>query len=348
MKKGTKKIRKVSTGANEYYVYDLDPTADGTRRRLYARTEQELLDKIEKAKNEEKIVNEYYAPNISEKFGVFIKFYLRCNVGKLYPTFLKQDLELANTAIFDSEIDIPLKDLSKDIINVFFIRISATYSLQALEKIKKIIVNTINNAKNYGIEKNIEEKDIIIPNVVERNNDYIISSAQYDRIIKIVTSSLRNTYGNNINIIILCLYTGIMPRYLLNLKEKDLDLENNIIKVYYGEKAIDVEISDETVNFLKDYLFEKNIRRQQDNPEELLFMHEGKMPYYPNLNITLNRLAVRMGLQKGITFKALQKAYIIRELKRGVPKSVLSKNTNVSISKILQIEISLSLQDDLF
>ena len=34
MKKGTKTIRKVCTGSNEYYVYDLDEDFLGKRKRL--------------------------------------------------------------------------------------------------------------------------------------------------------------------------------------------------------------------------------------------------------------------------------------------------------------------------
>ncbi len=52
MKKGTKKIRLVNTRGNEYYVYDLDEDMFGKKKRLYAKSEEELKAMIEKATEE--------------------------------------------------------------------------------------------------------------------------------------------------------------------------------------------------------------------------------------------------------------------------------------------------------
>lgn len=49
MRKGTKTIRKVRTRNNEYYIYDLDEDIYGKKPRLYAKTEEEMKEKIKQA-----------------------------------------------------------------------------------------------------------------------------------------------------------------------------------------------------------------------------------------------------------------------------------------------------------
>ena len=119
MRKGTKTIRKVRTHNNEYYIYDLEEDIFGKRPRLYAKSEEEMLKKIEQAEEKRKSDLMKQTPK-GKGLKEFVLFYFKNIVGSVPSVHIKRLMNLFENAVFGSSIDRDMDEITADEIKEFY------------------------------------------------------------------------------------------------------------------------------------------------------------------------------------------------------------------------------------
>jgi integrase len=319
MKKNTKKVRLINTTAGSYFCYDLDPDKNGYVKRLYARTEEELVEKIDAARKLEELKNLRLAPDKNALISDLIKFYFRCRVGKVPSQALKVKSDLATEVIYSSEIDIPLKDLNLLIIQAYFDRLSSKYTQGELENIKALLGEAIKNAGSHGIKSKIDLNLVSLPKDRQfEQKNYILSTAQHNRLAKFCISEETRQYSLNIMAIAFILYTGLMPVDSLRLKVSDFNMRDRALTLNTPKGNSVLRLEEDFAKFCDGWLFEREIKNElQSEKTDLFFESDGHIPKANSIGNTLTRIALRLGLPKGITCRSLQKSYVLRQLENG-------------------------------
>lgn len=163
MRKGTKKIRKVFTGTQEYWVYDLDEDEFGKRKRLYAKTEGELKQKIEQAEKEKREKIARYKPKTS-LLSDYVRYYFKNAVGNIPSREIKRLLKMFEKIVFGSEIDKDMNTITTKEMQDFYAALIEKYPYESVQEIDKILRKTYTLANQDGVsnfnydEVTIQEK----------------------------------------------------------------------------------------------------------------------------------------------------------------------------------------------
>jgi integrase len=319
MKKNTKKVRLINTSSGSYFCFDLEPDKNGHIKRLYAHTEEELIEKIADAEKLKELEILRLTPDENALISDLIKFYFRCKLGKIPSSVLKVKSNLATEVIYSSEIDIPLKDLNFSIIQGYFDSLSTKYTQGELENIIILLNEVIKNAGRHGIKSEIDLNLISLPKSRQyEQKNYILSTAQHNRLAKFCISEDARQYSLNIMSIAFILYTGLMPIDSLGLKVSDFNMRDRTFTFSTPDGSSILKLEEEFARYCDGWLFEREIKNElQSEKSDFFFETGGRIPKANSIGNTLTRVALRLGLPKGITCRSLQKSYVLRQLENG-------------------------------
>lgn len=350
MRKGTKSIRKVFTGSQEYYVYDLDEDAFGKSKRLYAKTEGELKEKIEAAEQERKRLILAYKPT-TKKLSDYVLYYFKNAVGNVSSTNIKKQLKLFENAVFGSSFDRDIDTITKEDIQSFYISLSEKFPVQSVRDIDTVLQKTfeISNMENIT---DMDFEGITIPEErATTNASYILAPNEFESLLTFCIDDDCTRYGRNELIIIFSMLTGLKISSLKRLVSKDIDLESRTVFC----EGRSIPLSDRTVSWLvtqavngkmpvavpEGFTNEEGeaISAPSCKEDEILFTNSGDVsPTMQSVQSTLTSITKRCGLPKGITGKTLCKSYIVSELSNGASAedlcSRLGYRTQISIKEI--------------
>lgn len=161
MRKGTKKIRKVFTGTQEYWVYDLDEDEFGKRKRLYAKTEGELKQKIEQAEKEKREKIARYKPKTS-LLSDYVRYYFKNAVGNIPSREIKRLLKMFEKIVFGSEIDKDMNTITTKEMQDFYAALIEKYPYESVQEIDKILRKTYTLANQDGVS-NFNYDEVTLP-----------------------------------------------------------------------------------------------------------------------------------------------------------------------------------------
>ena len=334
MKKGTKTIRKVFTGSNEYYVYDLDEDFLGKRKRLYGKTEGELKQKIEDAMNERKIKIALAKPKTKE-LSDYVRFYFKNAVGNIPSSDIKRLLNLFERAVFNSEIDKSLDEISVNEVEEFYKILIEKFPYQSVKEIDAVLKKTFELSNSEGIS-NIEIETIKVPenNMLGMNSVHILSPEEFNTLKEFCIKDNCTRYGSNERVLLFCIFTGLRFSQIKNLYANDIDLEKRELTINSKNKKQVISITEECADWLNAQALagvinmlpvkdeEGNslvgITRYTYDVEKPIFLNSNNVsPTLQSIQTSANAITRKCGLPKGVTSKTLNKSYVINQLENG-------------------------------
>ncbi len=184
MRKGTKKIRKVCTRGNEYYIYDLDENMFGKRPRLYAKTEEELIKKIKEAEKEKNSLLLKQMPKGYE-LHEYVKFYFKNIIGKIPAVTIRQLMNLFKNAVFGSSIDHDIREITAEEITDFYELLADKYPFESVKDIDDVLRKTFVISNNAGVTE-LDYSVIPAPENkvnVKGSSEYIAEKSELEKIL---------------------------------------------------------------------------------------------------------------------------------------------------------------------
>lgn len=351
MRKGTKSIRRVCTGSQEYYVYDLDEDAFGKCKRLYAKTEGELKEKIEAAEQERKRLVLAYKPK-TKKLSDYVLYYFKNAVGSVSSTNIKKQIKLFENAVFGGSFDRDIDTITKEDIQEFYNNLSEKFPAQSVKDIDTVLQKTFELSNMEGITE-IDFQGIVVPegNGSSSKVSYILDPNEFENLLSFCIDDNCTRYGRNELIIVFSMLTGLKISSLKKLTSENIDLET---KTVYCERRT-IPLSERAVSWLvsqakagnvpvsvpEEMIDEEGtgISRYTCKGDEVLFTNSNNAsPTMQSVQSTLTSIANRCGLPKGITGKTLCKSYVVSELSNGTSAEDLCNRlgykTQLSIKEI--------------
>lgn len=305
LKRGTKKIREINTQNNTYFVYDLDKDVlTGKRKRLYAHTLEELEEKIEKEEKERKQLIDKMKPKstkLSDCINVCFQQILKTQRSNVE---LGRKVMLIKNTIRNSEIDIPIEEITVELMQDFFSKVSDIYLRKSVEELIETIRMTFDlYERKFDFDKIvINEKPV---------NGYIFTPEEYNTFIEFCLFDNCSTCGRNQIIILFCMFTGISLSNAKRMTMKDLDFENGLFTASGKTYSMD----DKTKTWLKE---QKMIGRLGKEDDDLVFVNSrGTSPSFSSVRVTMNNICIRLGLPKSLTGKTIPKSFVIWKLDQG-------------------------------
>lgn len=309
MRKGTKRIRKVCTGSNEYYVYDLDEDALGKRKRLYARTESELKEKIEQAGKERQLSLAAQRP-AGTQLSECANFYFKNAVGKIAATDIKRLVVLFSNTVYGSMIDKNINTVTAEEIQNFLNKLSEVYHARSVNEIKDTL------EKIFALY----DQDIDFSTITVNDNatpvSCIVSPSEYEEVIDYCILDNCTKCGKNELLLLFCLFTGIALSKAKKLNRSDIDFDNKTFTV----DGKTYPLSDKATAWLQEQIFAGAL-----NNKPLFINSRGVSPSLQSIQSTIDSITKRLGLPKGLTGKTLTKSYIVWQLNNGVSADTLTE-----------------------
>ena len=341
MRKGTKKIRYVSTKNNSYYVFDLDEDITGKRRRLYADTEEELKRKIAEAESERKLQLFYQTPT-GCRLKDYVVFYFKNAVGNIPSVKIKHLLDLFEKTVFDSEIDRDMTELTADELYLFYKKLLDKYPEKSVLEIHDTLGRTFALANSTNAT-DFDYSQVKFPEKANEvfSREYIMDSQEMAELLKYCLNDNCRKYGSNELVIVLALYTGLSFSKISRIRTSDVNLEESFL-FSDGRK---IPLSGECTAWLK------KIREQGlvSDTEYLFTNRKGTAIYPAGVNVTVGQIANRCGMPNGINSKSLHKAYVLAELEKGVlPETLRDRFGYKSVSAVLAIQSDYQVRKALF
>ncbi len=136
-KKNTREIREAYIKSNLYYIYDLDVDIYGKRRRLYAKTKEELIEKLKQYKKDENF----------RKVAIISKVKTFCDLYKAFIetrplTQIQRQVYLNHIPFFEKH-DIPISEIDKGTLDGLLTEIARTRIEKNAWNMFQMITNTV-------------------------------------------------------------------------------------------------------------------------------------------------------------------------------------------------------------
>lgn len=329
-----KQIRQVHTGGGLYYVYDLDMDAMGKVRRVYGRTEAEVKEKIEKAKEERQLALSFQKPN-NTNLKEYVMFYFKNVVGQVRASKIKQQINLMDNAVFHSKMNRDILSITPDDVAGFYVKLSEKYSYQNLKDIADILQKTFELAAASGLAvADISEVPIPQKEVAKQiQSGYIMTGKELEQLRDFCIKENCVRYGRNEMLLLFCLFTGLRYQKVFGLRGCDVDLAKHTVAV----NGIDFPLSEKCCQWLEQARQSQmlEIPSAEECAEggvgitrytNVLFTNaKGKSPSVTALQYTLSSILNQCGFPAGINSKTIHQAVILSELENGVSEQELAR-----------------------
>lgn len=346
------KIRKVFTGTNEYYVYDMKADMFGKRKRIYGRSESEVYQKIEEAlqEQEQKILSLDVG---EEKISDYIRCYFKGIVKNNNTSDVKRQLRFCERAVFGSQIDKNISEINEQDIQEFYNFLSQSYAYESIKDIDKIFkkifeIAAIRNAKH------IDFKSLTIPKVKlpRDGNNYIFSPEEYEEVLSFCIEDNCQRFGKNEQLITFCLFTGLKIDTVTKLTADNIDLKNGTITYRIGRsnpRDITAKLSDRCIQWLSQQADDGSLPLKSGNEDDsagisrytctentpLFTNSNGVSPTLQSIMSSITHLAIWLGFPKNVSAKSLHKSYVIYELENGANPSELYRRLGLSERRMI-------------
>ncbi len=329
MRKGTKTIRKVRTRNNEYYIYDLDEDIYGKKPRLYAKTEEEMKEKIKQAEEKKKSDLQKQTPK-GKSLKEYVFFYFKNIVGTVPSVHIKRLMNLFENAVFGSSIDHDMDEITVDEIKNFYDSLIDKYPIDSVKDIDTVLRNTFTLSNNTKVT-DFDYAAIPVPELQEDKRsftEYIAEAAELEKMLNFCLLDNCRKYKSNELIITFALLTGLKFEDIFKILCKDVDLSAAVVLVGGRRFTLD----ERTVEWLKKMDGEGRLNiTDYSSDDELLFTSTKAISQ--TLILTIKAIAKQCGLPKGITRKSLHKACIIQRLENGAPPAEVYKKYGYKSAK---------------
>lgn len=325
MRRGTKKIRKISIRGTEYFCYDLDPNEAGIRVRVYGKTEEELQEKIQQATKERDARLQYEKPDPDDKLYEYIIFYMKNLVGKRPTETMHRELMLVDTIVKNSEVNIAVSQLKVKTVMKFINNTIYLYGEQIAQTLFTIIRNSL--ALDYVksvLPFDVNELQMAHFNKVSSGYKDFLTEEQLQRLTTFCITN-RRSYGNAQDTILFGAITGIRIQDAVELLAEEVSVTEGGIAV----KDTIFPVGEMELAWFEDYLVSVSARKPDTDPH-LFLTRDGVPMTLRAVRGTLAKMRLRLGLPVGVTPMALYESFLVIQLEKGVSASILAKRYGVS------------------
>lgn len=331
-------IRVAQVNGNKYFVYDLEEDTLGKRKRIYAKTEGELKEKIEQAAKEKDMSLNSKIPK-TDDLKSWVIFFLKASVGKNAAPIIKRWAKISENAIYNSQINKNISEISSQEIENFILDSLNTFPEENVRDLEQILRGVFEISSKTGRTK-ISFPEIKFPEEkTSVNEKYYMTDTELDILLKFCFLDDCKKYSKKELVITLALLTGIKCSDLLKLTRSDFCLSQNCIRL----RDEQIPLSRTATEWLEEqerrgvmqistyhYDPETSINTKIGDGTELVFCFDGKKLLSSNVQHTLRLLLVRCGLPKGITMLTIHKSFLVNEIRRGVPVDTIAKRYGYS------------------
>lgn len=236
----------------------------------------------------------------------------------------------------------PIQNITKDDLQEFFYTLK-DYSNSYIAKIFQLVKVTFEEA----VKDELIVKNPMIHVIKPKSNkqDKKVEALTLEQHQKFITSLDNEQYGN---IFLVAINTGMRCGEILALQPKDIDLENNILKVsktitkndfdsYTLKKGTKTYAGTREIPFgedLKSVLI-NSIANKTNNEFDLIYTLDDKIIRPSTLNIVFKRICKNLNFEGSYNFHMLRHTFATRCIESGMPAHVLQKllgHTDVSIT----------------
>lgn len=336
-----RKIRKVNTGTGEYYIYDFVDLM-GKRKRLYAKSEGELKDKINNAEKEKVVTHNAYKPK-SNKLYEYAVYYFKTLVGTIDARLLNRLIRTFGNIVKGSSIDKEISSISVEEINDFFKNIALRCAADTTKSVYEALEKIFTLASLEGIiSSNLFEEVEPIEYKEQPNVHFLLDPVKFEELLTLFIKDNCIRYGKNELLLVFSMLTGFKLSSFRNLKNRDISLEEGTMKL----KDRTVKLPEEALVWLT----EKKTQGQLlcTEPDSIVFTNSNnRFPTIQSVIYTLERAAISNGFQNGISSAILHKSYVLYQISKGRnPEELatyLGYPNTLSIAKILDEKNTLDL-----
>lgn len=332
MAKKKNNINRIFNGRDYYYAYRMPPDIFGKRKRLYAKTEEELLAKIEKYEQEKDEILRAYKPG-AKKLADYIVYYFRHAVECFTNTKIDLKKRLFERTILNSKLNKDIDELTTEEINDYYRELSEKYTSANIKQINELIQNACTLAVKDGISCVVDFSQIIFPDdTIKRNKkDYILSPEEFDILLNYCINDTDSKNHKNTFIIIVIMLTGLPLSSVTNLRYRDVDLKRGVLSLEDREYCL----TDEAKTWFTEFFKEND----GSGDDYLFASSSGARTTKQVAAFAIKSFAKKCGLPDVINARTLQKSYIVYEINKGTPRKVLQQR--LGYKKLCSITIVL-------
>lgn len=180
-KKNTREIREIYIKSNLYYVYDLDVDMYGKRRRLYAKTKEDLLKKLKQCKKDEN----FKKVSIISKIKTFCDLY-QAFIENRPLTQIQRQVYINHIPFFEKH-DIPLSEIDEGSFDGLLTEIARTRIEKNAWNIFQMITNTVEFGNYLAYTMPVPTKkrmeDLLAANI-DFKSSYIFTLSDYAKLLE--------------------------------------------------------------------------------------------------------------------------------------------------------------------
>lgn len=330
MKKDNYKIRQVEKDRTLYYFYEMEWNLYGRRERFYAKTEEELWEKLQETENERLKYLMGTAPE-NPVLNDYINLYFKGQLSIGIPSEMKSDLIFVRTMTSGSEIDRSITELTVENIQNYYKKLTAKYTTKEISRLHDILLEIFQSFSHIGVQTaDLSQVQLPDSKSEESKSGQILLSEQEMETLMLQCHASRNS-SCNAWVVILALHTGIYLNDIFEIRRSDVKLNENAV-IINGNA---VPLSGECIKWLKERILDmtaetdtlyKNPEQKesiirnylQSSPDKYLFTNvNGSQIKIKTVALFLKNTAKKCGISCSITPLALHRSYLANAMKNG-------------------------------
>ncbi len=359
-----------TVGGNTYYTYTFPMDMFGRRKRVYGKTEEEVLEKI--ANEVERRGGGGAGVPKSDSLMEHLEYYLRWSLAPDTKNKKNRQRFLVERYIKNSVIDKNINEITIDDINDFFKKLVDFISLSVIKELFGILDFTFKAARNNGRSDVISLEGVELPKKSSYVEEYIPTTEEYLMFRNYCIQMNDEKSVPALQSIIVGSFLGLKLKDVAKIKCGDIDLENNVVRVEdrtikirpeFKEwidtvakiKCSDVDLENNDVRVegrtikirpeFKEWIdtqecignYKVNEPLSEEDKNNFLFSKaESKtvMMSVDYASLMFARIVKKCGLPMGVNTKILERNYILMLLQEGMSVSEISNETGLSIKAI--------------
>lgn len=345
---GTKAIHKVITSGGEYYAYDV-AKEDGKTKRLYAHTEQELVEKIKAYEEGREYQNSFRIPSVND-VQAFVKFYFVSAVGKISPVKLKKLAAISKTVLIDSPFG------KRDISEITPLDIE-DYLKETMKRLPLGSVKDLDETlrRTFELTNSLGRTSISYPEIsltkesVTNNSSPLKHYPSHEEIQKLIDYCVYDDCSSvkNSPLIVFCFSSGVHITDAVDLTPDNFHMSEKVVQI--GARS--VPLSD----WLCEYLRDKDGRgiisltRYRYNSENGIYVlkspscewafpkYTGEKQNSNNIHKSIQIIVNKCGMDKRISAGSVYKAILADKYSSGIPVAELEREYGLTKAQIKRI-----------
>lgn len=328
-------IREIN--GNTYYSYTFPADIYSKRKRVYGKTEYEVLRKI--SEEMERRAGGGQGKPQSDSFLDHLEYYFKWSLMPNSKNTNERQKFMVEKYVRNSNLDKNITEITTDDVNDFFHLLVGFVSVETMKELFKIFEATFRAAQNNGVKIIAILDNVELPKRSSIIKEYIPTTEEYLMLRDYCIQKNDIEVLSALQAIITSFFLGLKIEDTAKIKCKDVDLENNTVKVEDRIVKIRPEFK-EWINTQEQVgNYKVNAPMSEEDKEKFLFGRTESDTEQMSVDYTkhmLSKLVQKCGLPLGISTKTLERNYVLMLLQEGKSTPEIAEETGLSSKTILK------------